>query len=36
VFVQKALSAFKRESLVPKQTVQSVKETKQWVQEKVS
>jgi hypothetical protein len=35
-FLQKALSTLKHESLVPKQTVQSVKETKEWVQEKVS
>lgn len=35
-FVQKALSTLKQESLVPGQTIQSVKETKEWVQEKVS
>jgi hypothetical protein len=36
VFVQKGLSTLKRESLVPGQTIQTVKETKEWVQEKVS
>jgi hypothetical protein len=35
-FLQKAISTLKNESFVPKHTVQSVKETKQWVQEKVS
>jgi hypothetical protein len=36
IFVQKGLSTLKRESLVPGQTIQTVKETKEWVQEKVS
>jgi hypothetical protein len=36
VFVQKGLSTLKHESLVPGQTIQTVKETKEWVQEKVS
>ena len=35
-FLQKAISTLKRESLVPRQTVESAKETKDWIQEKVS
>lgn len=34
--VQKALSAFSHESLTPDKTIQSLKEDKQWTQEKFS
>ncbi len=35
-FLQKAISTFKSDSVVPDQTIDSVKETKQWIQQKVS
>jgi Putative Actinobacterial Holin-X, holin superfamily III len=36
IILQKGISTLSRESYVPKQTIQSAKETKEWVQEKVS
>ena len=34
--VQKAINTFSRESLAPEKTIQSLKEDKQWTQEKLS
>jgi hypothetical protein len=35
-FVQKAISTFRHESVVPEKTVDSIKENKEWLQRKVS
>jgi len=34
-FVQKAVSAFKRESVAPEKTVQSLQENKEWLKQKI-
>ncbi len=36
VFMKKAVSTLKKESIVPKQTIASVKETNQWVRNKMT